>query len=188
MAEAWLGEDYGSDRLLLLGESAFSWAGEDGEIHHPPPEHPIHLVNNAIKGTPGRFMTMLTRGITACEAPAREQALAAWAKVAFFNYVPGTVGFGPRVRPTPEKWAEASLAFPKLLATLAPQTVIVLGKDLWKHMPDADVWLTDDVQGYALPDGQTAICWAVPHPSGGLSWRRLAQVIAFAARREIILK
>lgn len=31
-----------------------------------------------------------------------------------------------------------------------------------------------------------AMCWVVHHPSEGLSWRRLAQVIAFAERREML--
>jgi hypothetical protein len=74
-------------------------------------------------------------------------------------------------------WEQARLEFPELLKRLKPKNVVVLGKDMWSKMPDTDVWLTDDVQGYALPGGGVAMCWAVRHPSRGLSWAWLSSLI-----------
>ena len=82
-------------------------------------------------------------------------------------------------------WQDAKQEFPALLESLKPRNIIVLGKEMWSLMPETSVWLTDDVQGYMLPDGQMAICWALNHPSAGLSWPRLAAVIRFARDREL---
>ena len=83
-------------------------------------------------------------------------------------------------------WQKAKQAFPVLLDSMRPKNIIVLGKEMWSMMPNADVWLTDDVQGYRLSNGEVAMCWAVNnHPSAGLSWSRLAAVIQFACERKI---
>jgi hypothetical protein len=82
-------------------------------------------------------------------------------------------------------WQEAERGFPTLINHLLPRNIIVLGKQLWGMMPETTVYLTDDVQGYKLENGETAMCWALPHPSAGLSWKRLAAVIKFACNREI---
>jgi len=130
---------------------------------------------------------MLTRGLAGVWDPSPAEVRRAWSGVAFFNYIIGTVGLSPHVRPSQEQWNAAALAFPGRLGQLAPapRNVVVLGKTMWGKMPDADYWLTDDVQGYRLPGGG-CVCWAIPHPSRGLSWQRLAQVLAFAERRELI--
>ncbi|SED40766.1 hypothetical protein SAMN05444161_3141 [Rhizobiales bacterium GAS191] len=83
-------------------------------------------------------------------------------------------------------WERAGKGFQGLLDDLKPNTIIVLGKTMWSLMPDADIYLTKDVQGYKTDGGGMAMCWAVEHPSAGLSWRRLAQLIAFATNREIV--
>jgi hypothetical protein len=185
MEDFWTGAQYGERHLLLLGESAYSWIDEEGIETHPSPRHAKELVERAIQGDRGRFMSMLTRGLAGVRDPSPAEVSRVWSGVAFFNYIVGTVGQGPRVRPTQEQWNAAALAFPGLLAQLAPRNVVVLGKAMWSKMPDADYWLTDDVQGYRLPGGG-CVCWAVPHPSGGLSWQRLTQMLAFAERRELI--
>ena len=46
-------------------------------------------------------------------------------------------------------------------------------------MPTEDVYMTDDFQGYFLEDGSVAVCWALLHTAGGLSWEQLAQIIHF---------
>lgn len=50
---------------------------------------------------------------------------------------------------------------------------------MWSKMPKEDVYITDDMQGYFLDDNLVAVCWALPHPSAGLSWTRLAEIIYF---------
>jgi hypothetical protein len=55
---------------------------------------------------------------------------------------------------------------------------------MWSNMPDTDIFITDDVQGYHV-GGDVMMCWATNHPSGGLSWRQLAAVIHFTYEREL---
>lgn len=188
MEGCWRGPQYDERRLLLLGESAYSWMDDEGVETHPTPQHAYELVKRVFKNDRGRFMNMLTRGLAGVREPSPSEVHRAWSGVAFFNYIIGTVGQGPHVRPSQEQWNEAALALPGRLASLAPAplNVVVLGKTMWGKMPEADYWLTDDVQGYRLPGGECCVCWAVRHPSRGLSWQRLAQVLAFAERRELI--
>lgn len=182
----WRGQQYDAFRLLLLGESAYSWI-ENGEMRHPSPRHAIELVEWVINDFPANsFMNTLTRGLAAEEWPSKTKIESAWARAAFTNYIEETVGMGPRVRPTPAAWKMAKESFPGLLNSVRPKNIIVLGKTMWREMPDADIWLTDDVQGYRLLDGKVAMCWALNHPSAGLSWSRLAAVIKFACEREIV--
>ncbi len=184
MTMAWKGDRYETRRLLLLGESQYSWL-DDGEIRHPGENHAAELVTEAIGMEASRFMMTLTRALSRREAPSRAERESAWAQAAFVNFVDESVGIGARIRPSAEMWSSARSRFRSLLEELRPHTVIVLGKECWTNLPDADLHLTDDVQGYRLRDGSAAICWAVQHPARGLSWRRLAQLIAFSTAREI---
>jgi len=184
--EPWQGEDYRDNRLLLLGESAYSWDDPVRGRVDPSPTHSVEMIEEAVGGKLHRFTGMLTRALAGCCEPTGEQITAAWAKAAFTNYVPGTVGLGREARPKKEHWNKAREAFPQLLAELAPQTIIVLGKTMWSMMPDTQFYVTDLVQAYKLPDGGRAMCWAVDHPARGLSWEKLARVIAFAHRGELL--
>jgi hypothetical protein len=63
MSEPWIGREYDTTHLLLLGESAYSWM-EGEEVRHPSPRHAIELVEEVLRGKQsGRFMTMLSRGL-----------------------------------------------------------------------------------------------------------------------------
>lgn len=185
MANPWIGSKYDSTRLLLLGESAYSWE-ENGEVHHPSNEHPTDQVNYVVEHFDTRFMKMLTRALTGEETPSVAQRAEVWNKVAFTNYIQDTVGEGARVRPTDVMWQNAKAAFPPLLESLMPRRILVLGKELWSNMPESDVHFSDDVQGYCLSDGSITMCWAIPHPSAaaGTSWQRIAEIIQFIHHAE----
>jgi hypothetical protein len=43
----WKGSEYEPLRLLILGESAYSWM-EEGELRHPSENHPTVIVNESI--------------------------------------------------------------------------------------------------------------------------------------------
>lgn len=174
----WIGRRFAELRLLLLGESAYSWL-ENGEVVHPSAEHSIGLVEELLAGKPVKFMRTLSRGLTGEENPDAQRLQHVWDCVAFTNYVPGSVGEGAAIRPAPHMWDSATNLFPSLLAQLEPRRIIVLGKTMWSKMPPSDIYFTDDVQGYRLPSGRMAMCWAVDHPRG-LSWRNLAAVIQFS--------
>jgi hypothetical protein len=100
MPQVWRRAQYEDTRLLLLGESAYSWM-EDGEVVHPSPRHAVELVEDVIENFPTqRFMNTLSRAITSEKYPNKEHLRLAWNRVAFTNYVEGSVGIGSRIRPT----------------------------------------------------------------------------------------
>lgn len=110
----WVGEHYHYDetKLLLLGESAYSWRNEKNKLRHPTPDLPTTMVKEVLddfrSADDMRFMKMLSRGLAGAEEPSKERLYRVWHRVAFTNYVGGTVGEGPRKRPT-------SVAFPNYI-------------------------------------------------------------------------
>jgi hypothetical protein len=184
MFKPWKGCRYDDTRLLLLGESAYSWK-EHGGLKHPPIDHCCKLVQWVVDdfrgcASNGRFMATLSRALTNEVSPPRKTLRFVWNRVAFTNYVPGTVGCGPRIRPNNDAWKKAADALPKLLDQLQPRCVIVLGKGMWDRMPETHIWFTNEVQGYRLSTGNVAMCWAVKHPAAGLKWQELSALIHFA--------
>jgi hypothetical protein len=188
MFQPWIGREYDGTRLLILGESAYSWWEAD-ELQHPSPQYSIESVKWAIVNFPncGRFFSMVSRALANEENPTKDSLQFVWDRAAFTNYVSVTVGDGSRTRPTPAMWADAKRDFlPQISKLLSPRPrrMIVLGTTMWAMMPDADIYITDEVQGYRLDDGEMMMCCAVNHPAGGLSWRKLASVIHFTYERE----
>src|SRR5271155_2427917 len=110
MWKPWKGQNYKTRRLLLLGESCYSWIDSDGTVCHPQPEHPATMVGwtTCEPRKDQRFVTMLTRGLSGEQRPSVEQSKIAWDTVAFTNYVPVSVGIGPGERPSYEMWKQAS--------------------------------------------------------------------------------
>ena len=174
----WQGQNYEARRLLLLGESCYSWR-ENGELIHPQPDHPVMLAEWAMAepNTSISFLRKLTRALCGVEAPSIEQAQTAWQSVAFTNYVPVAVGEGHAANPDATAWARAASELPKLLNLLAPRIVIVLGRTMWNRMPETQVILGDYVHGYKLENGETTMCHVIAHPSRGPSWTEYAAFI-----------
>ena len=186
----WVGNHYDETRLLLLGESAYSWRDENNELQHPTLDHPTIMVNEVLNdfrnAADMRFIRMLSQGLAGDREPSRERLHHVWHRVAFTDYVGGTVGEGPGEHPTPDMWEAAGHAFrPDILNSLRPRRIIVIGKTMWSQMPKGDVHLTDDMQGYFLDDHSVAMCWALHHTSAGVGWTRLADTIHFALGREL---
>ncbi len=187
--QPWKGQHYNETGLLLLGESAYSWR-ENGELRHPTLKHPTKMVKMVLDDPRNAddmpFMKKLSRGLSGEKEPSRNRLHYVWHRIAFTNYVGGTVGEGSRKRPTSDMWETAERAFhPDILNKLRPRRIIVLGKDMWSQMPETDEYMTDDVQGYTLDDGSVAVCFALNHPARGLSWTQLADTIHFALGREL---
>jgi hypothetical protein len=185
MFEPWQKPEYEKTRLLILGESAYSWWEAD-ELQHPSLQHSSESVRWAIDNFPncGRFFAMVSRALANDELPTRERLQFVWSRVAFTNYVSTTVGEGPRTCPTREMWKAAHAEFRPHVSELKPKRIIVLGKRLWSEMPPTDIFVTDELQGYRIAD-EMVMCLAVNHPAGGLSWRKLASVIYFTYEREL---
>jgi hypothetical protein len=186
MFKPWIGPEYEITRLLILGESAYSWS-EDGEPQHPSPQHSKDTVEDSIDSFPDctRFFAMISRALANEESPTQNRLQFVWNRVAFTNYISETVGVGARVRPTLTMWADAQRDFLADVSKLKPypKRLIVLGKTLWSRMPNTQVFITDDVQGYRW-DEHVMMCNALYHPAAGLSWRQLASVIHFTYEEE----
>ena len=183
-----VGRNFEKTQLLLLGESAYSWEDppKSGNYRVPELRHPQDMVKYVTCNFPkDRFITCLTRGITGEESPEKEKMINAWDRVAFTNYVPGSVGKGPRSRPSREQWEAAQGQWKELLNKIRPRRVIVVGKTAWGEMPETQLGFCEDVQGYSLDDESKVICWAVDHPRHGLRWRRLAAIIQFSLWNEL---
>ena len=186
----WVGKHYDETKLLLLGESAYSWQDENDKLLDPSPDLPTDMVNEILDDFENAnympFMKMLSRGLAGKKEPSKKLLRRIWHRVAFTNYVGGTVGKGPRKRPTRDMWEAAERDFrPNILNKIRPRRIIILGKVMWSNMPDPEVYMTDDVQGYLLEDGSVAVCWALDHPAAGLGWIRLADTIHFALGHEL---
>lgn len=188
MYQPWIGQRYEVTRLMILGESAYSWWEAD-EQRHPSAQHSSEMVQWTIDNFPncGQFLALVSRALANEERPTKDRLQSVWDRVAFTNYVSTTVGDGPRTRPTPEMWALAKAEFLSDLAMKLkpiPKRLVVLGKTMWSQMPDAPIFMSDDVQGYSLVDG-VVMCWAVDHPAHSLSWQKLASLIHFTYEAEL---
>jgi hypothetical protein len=79
MFEPWIGPHYDATRLLLLGESAYSWTDCDSTLQHPTPDHCRKLVEWVVGGFeecrsgPEKlpFMVKVSRALANDECPPR---------------------------------------------------------------------------------------------------------------------
>ena len=124
----------------------------------------------------------LTRAVCGLREPNALQSAAAWKRYAFTNYVPVSVSIGNTYRPTNEAWTQAEDEWDDVLRFVAPKAILVLGKGLWGHMPHTQIRLSKNIQGYALANGETAMCFAVPHTARGPAWSVFAAWLAAADR------
>ena len=187
----WIGRSYGhigifgDKRVLILGESHYEWCPECWSTKAPRPssltcrcvaERMIlddsstiqHWKNIEYALTGGRL-----------SEPQRREF---WNSVAYYNFVQTIVGEyagGPkRPRPSPQMYASSSEAFLRVLESLTPDVVIVLGFTLWPRLPDdgpngkLSVLIKDGKElqrcQYLLSTGKQVLACRVRHPSAGL--------------------
>lgn len=175
--KSWIGSRYHETRFMVLAESAYTWT-EDGETFVPDLDHSTGIVEHAIDHleAASRSMVTVTRALCADAAPNREQRAAAWATVAFNNFVPGSIGHGPRARPSREAWDHARASFLETLPSIRPTRLLVLGKANWNNLP-WDHW-DQATQTYRLPDGSRILVHHTAHPAAiGMSWTRMVDAI-----------
>lgn len=117
-------------RLLVLGESHYD-AGARGS------DFTRWLTREYVDGRmTHRFWTRLARTI-AGRPLGRDECRAFWHSVAFYNFIQEIVGTRARVRPTPEMWSAGQRPFLHVLSMLNPDAVLVVGSQLWNHLPQA---------------------------------------------------
>ncbi len=174
---SWIGSEFHRTRFMLLAESTYDWE-EDGQMYVPDLDHSTGIVEHAIGSfeEASRSMMTLTRALCANAAPSQEERVAAWAMVAFNNFVPGSIGFGARIRPSREAWDHARVSFLQTLPSPRPTRLLVLGKANWNNLP-WDHW-DQSTQTYRLPDGSCILVDHTAHPAAvGMSWAKLHEAI-----------
>lgn len=161
-----------SKRVLILGESHYQW-DEDVSLTE---DLTIECILEQIEGgATKQFWTNIA--ITFLnKRPSLEDKEQFWHSVAFYNYVQANVGFGPRVRPTREMWANSQKAFFEVLQELRPQCVIVLGYQLWENLPSQgekgpiiEAAEQQETWKYPIEDDNFTLAYAIKHPSAGFS-------------------
>lgn len=148
----WVGEQYTASRhgvrVLVLGESHY------GDPEDYAPDFTQNVIRDYAFQSGFRFFTMTTkllRGTT--DEPTAEERRDAWQHVAFYNFIQEFVGNAGRIRPTAGMWRDAASALEEVVAELRPDVILVLGYQMWDHLPE-------------LP-----VTWAcVKHPCGGMSY------------------
>ncbi|GBR45429.1 hypothetical protein [Gluconobacter roseus] len=192
----WVGKNYNKDRILILGESSYTYKEDaDGLAIALDDDHPVRMVEGQLEPTAddSSFMTMLTNALTDRDCDTVAKRHAGWAQVAFTNYVPVSIGTAARQRPDAQAWGMAKAEWPMLLERLSPRHVIVLGLGSWDHIPKGkpihDAAYTGPardpaIEEFTLANGQTVLCWCHWHPSAGASWESIRNLIRHIKIRE----
>lgn len=132
--QPWVGENYHTQtpKILVLGESHY------GKPEWYTPEFTRYVVKDwaLCKRGSSSYFTKIAKVLLgkAHEWISLDDKHKLWHQVAFYNYVQKFVGDGPRMRPTPEMWAEAEESLGIVMNQLSPDIVIVTGKELGWHV------------------------------------------------------
>lgn len=126
-----------------------------------------------------RFFTVAAR-LLGADANSRATRMEFWNQVAFYNYVQGIVGNSARQRPTEAQWSSARAPFTDVLDELKPEVVVVLGRELWNHLPQGERLALGRIDGRALegrswatPKGHSTVLGMTNHPSWpGFSYKK----------------
>lgn len=136
-------------RILILGESHY---GDPGDEHENFTIDVVKLWGQE-KRLP--FFTKISKTVLnygASDFLSDQDRFDFWENVAFYNYVQAIVGEGPRDRPSCAMWEKSESALQEVIENLAPQVIIVLGKELAENLPH-------------IPE-EIEICY-LNHPSSG---------------------
>lgn len=162
--DPWIGQRYQAEssfgvRILILGESHYDSA------ENLRATYTIDVIRDIGQARRFRFFTLVQKLLTGEEGWVPDSARASfWEEVAFCNFVQCFPGRTARIRPTTEMWAAGRESLIQTVEQLAPQLIIVLGKELRGHIP-------------TLPP-TVHVCY-IPHPSGGgfrlAEWRPIVK-------------
>jgi hypothetical protein len=173
----WVGDRYTAGgqfgvRLLLLGESMYQKG--PGSL---TPGILTSMIERIIRGeSRHKFFTLVYQtvaGRTKRESAPAEVA-AFWQSVAFYNYIQSSVGDQPRQRPTEESWAQSRGALVEVVGQIAPQAVLVLGRELWKRLVSLGLVQATGEEFGRLNVGPGAVATFINHPSSprGFTWQK----------------
>jgi hypothetical protein len=191
-----VGENYKKEmpwglRVMILGEAHYFkeplYAGSTKDVvqdmlYKKPYQHWMNLFAKTV-------------GVFRDGWSSRESRRSFWSSVVFYNFIQETVGDTPGIRPSEEMWQKAGPAFEEVLMEYKPGFVLVLGEDVWKHLPRC----SEPGPMVVLPDGQTresrlylndagyAFTFRINHPSspGGWSYKTWTPWVQAALRAAI---
>lgn len=182
--QAWVGEQYGAStvmggkRVLVLGESHYEWLDNQKlEVTWTR-----QFIEASIKGSKQVFSTRVAATLAGRLLTTEKERHDFWHSIAFANYIPVSVGRGPKANPTEEMWEAAIPAFAKLINTHTPDFLLVLGHELWmrmhytfemdgrveRHQNNLNEWRT---WRYRYPNGKPLLACATKHPSRNFNFR-----------------
>lgn len=152
-------------RVLLVGESHYEKEGVS------PEESRLHTVRNfsqfADSGVDLSGDTTFFRRVGQLPAlndnPGREQVAEVWRRIAFTNFVQGSVGARASDRPRSRHWRTGEPALREILNRLAPDAVLLISKTVWNRIGYGSLVQGEQIQADKIPRN----VWWLPHAGGG---------------------
>ena len=143
----WIGDRYAAGgrfgvRVLVLGKSSYGPERTEGPMETK--EVVRWFTQRARMGEGARhwYFTMLANVLRGQTDPVDDDELAAvFQEIAFYNFMPSVpsppvAGVVRRSHPTVWHWASAKGKFGTVLGALEPDAVLVVGRELSKHVPE----------------------------------------------------
>lgn len=173
--EPFVGDEYSNGfrhglKLLLLGESHYQKDPPYDPAIHDLPAYTLPFTTRVVKEdflgmTDGRssfenkfIWGRLHRMLTGKEDPTKADAMDAWSRIAYGNYIQHFVGKDAKAQKRAWHWESGKKALPELLEQLAPDRVLVFGKTTWNYLNNTgDKWLSES---WAV-DGQKRGLWGL---------------------------
>jgi len=189
----WIGTNYYQNglferKILLLGESHYS------TVFHNKPKtetslYTRHIMQKFAIDETARYYTVTRKLIVgaanACHNQRKLNNISKydfWHSVAFYNFVQEFVGKKARQRPSDQHWIEAYSPFHEILERLMPDICIVLGKELWRHLPQENEKIKDcdtrlEFKQYNV-NAKSILCTYSAHPSSFMSYKKFIPQVA----------
>jgi hypothetical protein len=174
--EPWIGDNYCTGgvfqrRILVLGESYY----EDPDRYVLPRTFTKDHVEGHIEGkrmrTVTRFYNRVARVFLGRPLTLTERR-GFWHSIAHYTFVQAPVGKKPSDRPTPGLWEGGRESFLSVVQQHIPEFILVLGCELWCHLPDPKETETVNIGGeqvhtykYLIGIGNHALACHINHPS-----------------------
>lgn len=185
MHAPWIGKSWKGEvkRLCLVGESHYVTDPKDDSEQLTC--EVIQAVRDGTRRFP--FHTRTAALLDGCLETSGAESI--WDRVAFFNFIPLSVGTESTAIPTGEMWATGAQHFSRMLTELNPTHVLSLGQRQWNHIAFTTDWRSSPHDTDAAlriwqgRDGRQCLATWINHPSSrGFSvahWRpRVAALLA----------
>lgn len=167
----WIGSRFGSGGLLecsalVLGEAHYT---DEGNTN---PDLTRNVVERLALNPGKAFFTKTMRIVLGRKERSTDERRAFWDAVGFYNYVQSPVGTNAREAiPTSEQWQSSKAPFFTVVNQLEPDAIVVLGKRLWRHLPEPRETSLLDADGQQVEartyGSNQALAASVTHPSSG---------------------